>query len=94
MTSPDGMILEQVWQAARIPHQRLFFGRPGGAAMPFARAHAKFVRLLVSRAGPSVRPPAGWVAAHRGSGGRRGRPFGPHGGDCVIHAGARRELPV
>ena len=60
--SPGGMIPEQVWDAAPIPHRRLHPGRPTGSAMPLAWAHAEFVKLIVSRnlGYPFDRPQAVW----------------------------------
>jgi glucoamylase len=47
----DGHLLpEQVWDAADIPERALFRGRPTGAAMPLAWAHAEHVKLLRSLA--------------------------------------------
>jgi glucoamylase len=43
-----GLIPEQIWDAADIPGQELFFGRPTGAAMPLVWAHAEYVKLLRS----------------------------------------------
>jgi glucoamylase len=40
-----GMIPEQVWDAADIPDQELFFGRPSGSAMPLVWAHAEHIKL-------------------------------------------------
>lgn len=47
----DGHLLpEQVWDADDIPERGLFRGRPSGAAMPLAWAHAEHVKLLRSLA--------------------------------------------
>jgi glucoamylase len=47
----DGHLLpEQVWDADDIPERELFRGRPSGAAMPLAWAHAEHVKLLRSLA--------------------------------------------
>jgi glucoamylase len=74
MTSPGGMMPEQVWDAEALPARRLYPGRASGSAMPLAWAHAEFVKLLVSRHinRPFDRPRAMWqryrarrpVAAH------------------------------
>jgi len=62
MTSPGGMMPEQVWDAAPIPGRRLYPGRPTGAAMPLAWAHAEFVKLAQSWTlqRPFDRPEAVW----------------------------------
>ena len=62
MTSPGGMIPEQVWDADPIPPRRLRPGQPTGSAMPLVWAHAEFVKLLVSRqiGHPFDRPAAVW----------------------------------
>ena len=39
---------EQIWDAADIPGDELFFGRPTGSAMPLMWAHAEYVKLLRS----------------------------------------------
>src|SRR5204863_296494 len=39
MTSPGGMLPEQVWDAAPIPARGLLPGRPTGSAMPLTLAH-------------------------------------------------------
>jgi len=63
MTSPGGMMPEQVWDSAPLPKQRLFPGRPTGSAMPLAWAHAEFIKLMVSRhlGYPFDRPAAVWA---------------------------------
>ncbi len=43
-----GLLPEQVWDAADIPEQELFFGRPSGSAMPLVWAHAEYVKLVRS----------------------------------------------
>lgn len=53
-TSDGGMLPEQVWDAADIPQRELFRGRPSGAAMPLAWAHAEYVTLLRSLAEGAV----------------------------------------
>jgi glucoamylase len=62
MASPGGMLPEQVWDAEAIPDKALIFGRPTGAAMPLAWAHAEFVKLVTSTAlgRPFDRPDAVW----------------------------------
>jgi glucoamylase len=49
-----GMLPEQVWDAADLPGRRLFLGRPTGAAMPLARAHAEYLKLQRSLADDAV----------------------------------------
>jgi glucoamylase len=44
----EGLIPEQVWDAADIPQRELIFGRPSGSAMPLVWAHAEYVKLLRS----------------------------------------------
>jgi glucoamylase len=46
--TPTKMLPEQVWDAPDIPHLRLYFGKPTGAAMPLMWAHAEYIRLLRS----------------------------------------------
>lgn len=46
--SAAGLLPEQVWDAADLPEQGLFLGRPSHSAMPLAWAHAEYVRLLRS----------------------------------------------
>ena len=90
MTSPGGMMPEQVWDADPIPQRRLFPGLPSGSAMPLAWAHAEFVKLLVSRqlGRPFDRPLAVW----RRYGGRRPVPrhafWWPHAAIGSLPAGA------
>jgi len=62
MASPGGMLPEQIWDQAPILARRLVPGRPTGAAMPLAWAHAEFVKLLLSRqlGHPVDRPMAVW----------------------------------
>jgi glucoamylase len=43
-----GLLPEQVWDAADLPDQGLFLGRPSRSAMPLAWAHAEYIRLLRS----------------------------------------------
>jgi glucoamylase len=63
MASPGGMIPEQVWDGEPIPARRLVPGRPTGAAMPLAWAHAEFVKLMISYGlgRPTDRPSATWL---------------------------------
>ena len=58
-----GMIPEQIWDQAPVPQRRLEPGRPSGAAMPLAWAHAEFIKLLASRklGRPIDRPAAVWA---------------------------------
>jgi glucoamylase len=44
----QGLIPEQVWDAADIPLRELRFGRPSGSAMPLLWAHAEYIKLLRS----------------------------------------------
>jgi glucoamylase len=48
MAGPNGMLPEQVWDAAPIPASRLEPGKPTGSAMPLAWTHAEFVKLVLS----------------------------------------------
>ncbi len=48
MTSPGGMLPEQVWDADPIPALGLRPGGPTGGAMPLVWAHAEFVKLALS----------------------------------------------
>ena len=41
----SGLLPEQVWDAADIPEQGLYLGRPSGSAMPLVWAHAEYVKL-------------------------------------------------
>ena len=43
-----GMLPEQVWDADDIPDKGLRKGRASGSAMPLARAHAEYLKLLRS----------------------------------------------
>ena len=47
-TSGIGLIPEQIWDAADMPGQLMYFGKPTGAAIPLMWAHAEFVKLLRS----------------------------------------------
>jgi glucoamylase len=72
MTGRSGLMPEQVWDSAPIAEQRLFPGKPSGAAMPLVWAHAEFVKLAMSaaRGAPCDRPRAAWERYR----GRRPRP--------------------
>lgn len=48
MTSPGGMMPEQIWDAAPIPECGLYPGQPSGSAMPLAWTHAEFIKLALS----------------------------------------------
>ncbi|WP_370675593.1 glycoside hydrolase family 15 protein [Pleomorphomonas sp. PLEO] len=48
MSSPLGLIPEQIWDTAAIPAYGLEPGRPSGSAMPLVWAHAEFVKLVYS----------------------------------------------
>jgi glucoamylase len=63
MSSPLGLIPEQVWDSAPIEKYDLKLGRPSGSAMPLVWAHAEFVKLCHSRAlgKPVDRPAATWA---------------------------------
>lgn len=51
MTSPGGMIPEQVWDTEPIPERNLFPGKPSGSAMPLVWAHGEYLKLYTARAG-------------------------------------------
>jgi glucoamylase len=63
MSGRGGLIPEQVWDAAALPAQNLFPGRPAGSAMPLVWAHAEFIKLTKSlRLGRAVdRPEPVWL---------------------------------
>jgi len=63
MSSPLGLIPEQVWDAAPIPAHDLVPGKPSGSAMPLVWAHAEFCKLCHSLAQgyPVDRPAATWA---------------------------------
>ena len=91
MTSPGGMIPEQVWDDRPIASRRLAFGRPTGAAMPLAWAHAEFVKLMISRVlgHPVDRPWATWLR-YRGRKGSASLAFWfPHAPITSIPPGVR-----
>jgi glucoamylase len=48
MTGPNGMIPEQVWDAAAIPAAFLEPGRPSGSAMPLVWAHSEYLKLALA----------------------------------------------
>ncbi len=48
MTGPNGMIPEQVWDAAPIAEAGLWPGKPSGSAMPLVWAHAEFIDLALA----------------------------------------------
>lgn len=62
MTSPAGLIPEQVWDWKPIPEYQLAPGKPSGSAMPLVWAHGEFIKLCYSRAlgYPVDRPVATW----------------------------------
>ena len=47
-TSKGGMLPEQLWDAADIADEELFFGKPSGSAMPLMWAHAEYIKLIRS----------------------------------------------
>lgn len=47
-TGPGNLLPEQIWDAADIPENELFLGKPSGSAMPLVWAHAEYVKLLRS----------------------------------------------
>jgi glucoamylase len=63
MSSPLGLIPEQVWDSAPIPERCLEPGKPSGSAMPLVWAHSEFIKLCHSRAlgRPVDRPAATWA---------------------------------
>jgi len=48
-SSDGGLLPEQVWDSAPIPHLELYPGRPSGSAMPLLWSHAEFLKLLIAR---------------------------------------------
>jgi glucoamylase len=46
--SDGGMLPEQVWDGHDLPGLELYNGRPTGAAMPLAWAHAEYIKLVRS----------------------------------------------
>ncbi len=63
MSSPLGLIPEQVWDTAAIPEHDLSPGKPSGSAMPLVWAHGEFIKLYHSLASgnPVDRPSATWA---------------------------------
>ena len=63
MSSPLGLIPEQVWDSAPIPAAGLFPGAPSGSAMPLVWAHAEFIKLCYGKVigYPVDRPAATWA---------------------------------
>jgi glucoamylase len=67
MSSPLGLIPEQIWDGPDIPARGLFFGKPSGSARPLAWAHAEFAKLVISRQlGRPVDRPSGVWRRYRG----------------------------
>jgi glucoamylase len=66
MAGQAGMLPEQVWDKNSIPQRGLYAGRPTGAAMPLAWAHAEYIKLAYSiLAGhPVDRPEPLWARYH------------------------------
>jgi len=54
LASGAGMLPEQVWDREDRPELGMRFGRPTGAAMPLAWAHAEYVKLLRSKTDGAV----------------------------------------
>ena len=48
MTSPGGLIPEQIWDSDDIPKRGLFNGKPSGSAMPLVWAHGEYIKLCHS----------------------------------------------
>ncbi len=46
--TPTGLLPEQVWDRPDLPEKHLYLGRPTGAAVPLAWAHAEYLKLLRS----------------------------------------------
>jgi glucoamylase len=67
MSSPLGLIPEQVWDSEPIARYDLKPGKPSGSAMPLVWAHGEFIKLCHSRTlgRPVDRPEATW-ARYRG----------------------------
>jgi glucoamylase len=67
MSSPLGLIPEQIWDGPPMPSRGLLFGRPSGSARPLAWAHAEFAKLVMSRQlGRPVDRPSGVWRRYRG----------------------------
>lgn len=47
-STSSGMLPEQIWDQSDIPEAFMFLGKPCGAAMPLAWAHAEYIKLLRS----------------------------------------------
>ncbi|MGO9757415.1 MAG: glycoside hydrolase family 15 protein [Roseiarcus sp.] len=62
MSSPLGLIPEQVWDSEPIAERDLKPGKPSGSAMPLVWAHSEFIKLCHSHAlgRPVDRPAAAW----------------------------------
>ncbi len=96
MSSPLGLIPEQVWDAAPIEKYGLRPGRPSGSAMPLVWAHGEFVKLCYGRVlgRPVDRPAATW----RRYGGMRpnneGAIWGPNMRPRHLRAGARLTIAL
>jgi glucoamylase len=63
VSSPLGLIPEQVWDSDAIAEYDLKPGRPSGSAMPLVWAHSEFIKLCYSKAvgRPVDRPVATWT---------------------------------
>jgi glucoamylase len=63
MSSPLGLIPEQVWDSDPIAEFDLIPGKPSGSAMPLVWAHSEFIKLCYSKAlgRPVDRPNATWI---------------------------------
>ena len=63
MSSPLGLIPEQVWDSDPIERYDMRPGKPSGSAMPLVWAHGEFIKLCYSRAlgRPVDRPAAAWT---------------------------------
>jgi len=67
MSSPLGLIPEQVWDGDPIAKYDLKPGRPSGSAMPLVWAHSEFIKLCYSKAlGRPVDRPSGTWTRYRG----------------------------
>jgi glucoamylase len=66
MSSPSGMIPEQVWDKEPLAKRGLYPGMPTGSAMPLAWAHAEFIKLAYSWVlkRPFDRPSSVWERYH------------------------------
>lgn len=62
MSSPLGLIPEQIWDSDPVSEYHLEPGKPSGSAMPLAWAHSEFIKLCHSRAlgRPVDKPMATW----------------------------------